>query len=169
MNVIAKRLGLLTAATVLAVGVGGAYVFAQNTSGEPRPFAGRGFGPGGPMGPFGALPPMLMQRLNLTDAQREQVKSVMDSHRDEMKALGEKAGTAHKALQAAVTADQFDESAIRSRSAEAAALDADMAVLRARIHGEVWQLLTPDQQKTAKDLQTQMEQRRAQGGRRGPR
>jgi protein CpxP len=164
MNIITKRLGLLTAATVLAVGVGGTYLVAQNTSGEPHPFARRG-GPGGPMGPFGALPPMLMERLNLTDAQREQVKSVMDSHRDEVKALAEKSGAAHRSLQAAVSADQFDESAIRARSADVAAIDADMAVLRARVHGEVWQILTADQQKTAKDLQTAMEQRRAQGGR----
>ena len=113
---------------------------------------------------FPGLPPMLMDRLNLTDAQREQVKSVMDSHRDEMKALAERGFAAHKALNAVVAGDQFDESAIRTKSADVAAIDADMAVLGARIHGEVWQVLTPDQRKQAKDLQAQMEQRRAQGG-----
>jgi len=111
----------------------------------------------------------MLGRLNLTDAQREQVKSVLDSHRDETRALADKSGTAHRALAAAISAEQFDESAIRARSADVAAADADMAVLQARIHGEIWQLLTPDQQKQARELQAQGEQRRQdhQGGRTG--
>ena len=116
------------------------------------------------MGMFPAL-----GRLNLTDAQREQVKSVLDSHRDETRTLADRSGAAHRTLTLAVTSEQFDESAVRARSAEVAAVEADMAVLQARIHGEIWQLLTPDQQKHARELQTQMEQRRQdrQGGRPG--
>ena len=104
-----------------------------------------------------------MQRLNLTEAQRGQVKSVLDSHRDEMKALADRGFDARKALQAAVTAEQFDESTVRARSAEVAAVDADMAVMQARVHGELWRMLTPEQQKEARTLQAQMEQRRDQG------
>ena len=44
-----------------------------------------------------------------------------------------------------------------------AAVEADMAVLGARVHGEVLQILTPEQQKTAKKLQATMEQRMENG------
>ena len=67
-------------------------------------------GPGGPMGAIG-IP---LNRLDLTDAQRDQVKSVMDSHQAELRPLGEKAMTARRALERAVTADTVDEGAIRS-------------------------------------------------------
>ncbi len=171
MRFLTRRLGLLTGAAVLAVGFGSVYISAQNNSGGPGPSVGRGGpgrfggpgGPGFPGGPMGLLGPRMMERLNLSDAQREQVKSVLDSHKDEMKALGDKGFEARKALEAAVAADQFEETTIRARSADVGTVEADMAVLRARIHAEVWQILTPDQQTQAKTLQAQMEQRRQRG------
>ena len=41
-------------------------------------------------------------------------------------------------------------------------VEADGAVLRAKVRGEVWALLTPDQQQKAREIQTQMEQRMGQ-------
>ena len=171
MTSFTKRLGLLAGAALLAASLGSAYVSAQDNSGGAGPFKGRGghdrFGgpgrPGGPGGPGGTggmgLP---LQRLNLTEAQRDQVKAVFDSHQEDMKDLGDKMRTARKALQAAVSADQFDDATIRARSADVAVVEADMAVLGARIRSEVWQLLTPAQQKEAKSLQATMEQRMEQ-------
>ena len=60
---------------------------------------------------------------------------------------------AREALHAVVTADTFDEAAIRLKSADVAAVEADGAVLRAKVHAEVWALLTPEQQQKAKTLQ----------------
>jgi periplasmic protein CpxP/Spy len=163
-----KRLALGVATGVLVLGVGaGVYATAQNTNQDPRPFS-RGGRMGGPGGPMGMLP-MLARELNITDAQKAQIKTIADSHRDEWKALGDRARTAHEALQQAVTADTVDEGLIRQRSAEVAAVDADMAVARARAHAEVFQLLTPEQKTQAKTLQSQvqdrMKERRAGRGR----
>jgi len=66
-----------------------------------------------------------------------------------------------------------DESAIRAMSAEVAAVQADAAVLRAKVHQEVFSLLTAEQQARAKELraqaQTRMKERasrmRERGGR----
>jgi periplasmic protein CpxP/Spy len=167
-----KRLALGVATGVLVLGVGaGVYATAQNTNQDPRPFSrgqGRGGRMGGPGGPMGMLP-MVARELNITDAQKAQIKTIADSHRDEWKALGDRARTAHQALQQAVTADTVDEGLIRQRSAEVAAVDADMAVARARAHAEVFQLLTPEQKTQAKTLQSQvqdrMKERRAGRGR----
>ena len=69
------RIGLGIGAIAVTVGlVAGVYVSAQNADGPRRPFAERRGGPGGPMG---ALGPMLAGHLNLTDAQKDQLKGIM--------------------------------------------------------------------------------------------
>ncbi|MGC4084993.1 MAG: Spy/CpxP family protein refolding chaperone [Vicinamibacterales bacterium] len=141
-----RRIGLGLGAAAIAVLVAGAdyqHLSAQGPGpGGPRG-AGRGdFGPGGPRGgrggpggPGAAFGPMLFERLDLTSDQRDRVRQTMESHRDEQKTLGDRARTAHDALQDAITST-FDESAIRARAADMAAVDADMAVAQARVFGE---------------------------------
>jgi Spy/CpxP family protein refolding chaperone len=168
-----KRIVLTVGAGVIALGVTvGVYAAAQNTSQDPSAFRGPGGrggpgrmgGPGGPGGPMGMLP-MLGPQLELTDAQRDQVKAIAAAHKDDWKALADRERTAHDALNAAVTADTFDETLIRSKSADAGVVDADMAVARARVYGEVLQILTPDQKTKLKAMQAEMKNHG--GGRRG--
>ena len=109
--------------------------------------------------------PMLGRQLNLTDAQRGQIKAIADSHKDEWKALADRERSAHQALVAAVTADTLDEATIRQKSAEVAAVDADAAVARARVHAEVMQILTADQKAQLKTLTAQRGRRPANGPR----
>jgi Spy/CpxP family protein refolding chaperone len=110
-------------------------------------------------------------RLGLTAQQQDQVQAIMQSHQDEMKGLGDRAMAAHDALDAAVTADTIDDGAIRSRAADAAVVDADMAVARAHVRAEVLQVLTADQRAQAKQLLADMQAARpprpARGGRAG--
>jgi len=167
-----KRIALSLGAGLLALGVSaGVYAAAQNTNQNPRPFMGRGMGPGGPMGPGGRGPmgmlPMLGRQLGITDAQKEQIKNIATSHRDEWKALADRERAARQALNEAVTADTIDEGLIRQRSAEVAAVEADLAVTRARTHAEVFQILTPEQKAKAQELRSQMQERMKQRGDRG--
>ena len=118
---------------------------------------------GGPGGMFGAG----LRGIDLTDAQREQVRAIMESHRDEQKAIGDRMQAARKALHEAVAADVFDENAIRAKAAEVGAVEADAAVLQAKIRGEVFALLTPEQAKKAKELRSEMENRMKDGRGRG--
>ena len=113
----------------------------------------------GPGGPGGLLGPMLRQ-LNLTSDQQDRVKQILDSHRADQQALGQRAMTAHQALQDAMTSSTFDEATIRARAADVAAVDADAAVAEARLYGEVFQILTPDQQAKAQQLQQERAQKR---------
>src|SRR5438128_12584819 len=119
MTTTMKRLALGIGATIVALGVaGGAYVHAQNTP-ATHSGAGRFGGPGrgGPGQPGGLLGPAFHQ-LNLTDAQQTRIKEIVDSHRDEMRALGDKARAAHQALEAATTGPTFDESTVRTKAAD---------------------------------------------------
>lgn len=111
-------------------------------------------------GPGGILPGL--RALELTDAQREQVKGLMESHKAEFDAQLQKLGPAHKALRDTITAETLDETAIRQRAAELAAVEADGAVLRAKVHAQVWALLTPEQQQKARDLKAQMDKRQTE-------
>jgi Spy/CpxP family protein refolding chaperone len=154
MTATVKRLTLGVGAGLIALtAVAGAFVHAQNQdpNSQSQPFRGRGpGGPGGfrgPGGPMGMLP-RLGREIALTDAQRDQIKAIAQSHKDEWKGLADRERTTHMALMAAVTAEPLDESLIRQKSSEVAAVDADMAVARARTHAEVFKILTADQKAT---------------------
>ncbi len=142
----------------LMTGAGVAVTAAREQG--PRGFMGPG-GPGrGPGGPGGIVPGL--RGLDLTETQREQVKAAIDSHKTEFEAQAKAMQTARQALHAAVAADTFDEAAIRSKAADVAVVDADGAVLRAKVHSEVWALLTPEQQQKAKTQQAERAARRGQ-------
>jgi protein CpxP len=60
--------------------------------------------------------------------------------------LNDRALAARRALMDASTTGASDEGVIRKLSADVAAVDADVAVARARAFDDVWAILTPDQQ-----------------------
>jgi Spy/CpxP family protein refolding chaperone len=115
--------------------------------------------------------PMLGQRLNLTDSQKDQIKTIAATHKDEWKALADRGRAAHLALDDAIGADSVNEALIRQKSAEASAVDADMAVARAHAHAEVLQILTAEQKTQLKTMQAEMRKRMSEprDGKRGSR
>ena len=148
------RIGAAVGAAILTVGLGAAALSIagdqQNQTAADGRRGGPGFGRGrGPMGPLGGLP---LRELNLTESQREQVRTIVESRESETRAIGERAMAAREALHAATTSPSFDEGLVRTRAAEVAALDADLAVAHARIFADVFQILTPEQQAKAKEI-----------------
>ena len=160
MTATVKRMTLGFGAGLIALtAVAGVFVQAQDQNQDPQSQTGhRGRGPGGPDGPgrFGGpggpmgILPMLGRDLGLTEAQRDQVKAIAESHKADWRALADRARDAHMALNEAVTTAPVDEALIRQKSSEVAAVDADMAVARARAHAEVFQILTPEQKEKLK-------------------
>ena len=86
---------------------------------------------------MGVLGPMMLNRLDLTSDQRDRVKQIVESHREEQPAIHQRTMAAHDALQTAVTSGSFDEALIRARAADVAAVEADQ-VVRARIFAEAF-------------------------------
>jgi len=135
---------------------------------QPQRRQGPGFGgppPGGMgmrRGPMGFGPEF--RELDLTEDQKAQLKSIAESHRDEFRAAGEKARAAHDGMEALVDADSINESAIRAKSAEIAAAEAEVMILNAKVRQESMQVLTSEQQQKLKELraarEAQMKQRR---------
>ncbi|WP_291990121.1 Spy/CpxP family protein refolding chaperone, partial [Luteitalea sp.] len=131
---------------------------------------GRGGMMGGPLGALlGVHPDLPLSALNLTDAQREQVRTIMQSHRDEGQALVQKAQASMEALRQATDAT-VDEGAAAQQGQALGAVIAEAAVLRGRVRGEVFAILTPEQQaeanKIAADRQQRMQQFRQKAGQR---
>ena len=170
-----RKLAVMFGAAAVAAVVTTGFVHAQAQDGaatQAQRHERRGpGGPGGPGGRFGGPggfgrggggPLAMLRQLDLSEDQRAQVKQVMDSHRAELQAIGEKLRAAHKAQQDAVTAAQFDEQAVRTQAAELATLTADAAVLQAKVHSEVFAVLTPEQQAKAAELKVQREARMQQ-------
>jgi periplasmic protein CpxP/Spy len=151
-----STIALTAAAALLAAGLGTA-ALAQGQEGRR---GGRGFGPGGGRGGFP------LAQLELSDAQREQVRSVMQRHREDMQAVGKRLHEAHAAQRAAVESVPVNEALIRSTSQALATAQTDMALLQARVHNDVWSVLTPDQQAKAKELKAQREARAKERGER---
>ena len=157
------QMGLGIGAVLIAVGVAaGAMAANQNTNGEQPPFRGGRMGPKGPgpgFGPLGMLGPI--QRLGLTDAQKDQVKSIVDARTEEFRALGERARDARRALQDAIAADPVNDATIRQKSADLALVEADLAVASAHARADVVKLLTAEQREQLKKL---AEERNTPGG-----
>jgi protein CpxP len=132
---------------------------------------GRMGGRGGPGGPGGLMLPL--GRLDLTDTQHNQARDVMEQNREATQATGARLREVRRALHNAVTADVANEGAIRAVAADLANAEGDVAVQRAFVRSQVWQLLTTDQQATALELKAQMkermEQRRGRRAERGER
>ena len=147
-----RRYAIVGAALLsIAALVGGATVWAQGGPG--------GFGRHG-HGQYGAM--RGLQQLGLSADQQQQIKNTMSGHRDEFKALADRVRKARDAEQAAIEQVPANEAQVRAAAGEFAAAQADMAVLRARVHEQVFSVLTPDQQTKAKQLQADRAARRAQ-------
>jgi periplasmic protein CpxP/Spy len=156
MRRIQSRALAVGAALLFVIGLGVA-AHAQGDPGGDGPGRRRGwFGGPGHRGFAG------LARLDLTDTQREQVREVIGRHRTDMQEAGKRLREAHHAQRAAVETVPANEGLIRSTTQALANAQTDMALLQARIHNEVWSLLTPEQQEKAKQLKSERETRSKQ-------
>jgi Spy/CpxP family protein refolding chaperone len=111
--------------------------------------------------------PAPVARLNLSQAQKDQVKAFRDGQRKDVQAVRERMRAAHRQLREAMQADAPDESAVRTASAAVAAAQADHLALRAQAKGQLMQVLTPEQRQQMKEARAQRQTRRQDRVRRG--
>lgn len=158
------KFSLATGLVAAALAAGSALVMAQDGPmrrgggpgmGGPPPggqMGGPMRGPGGPMGI--GLP---LRELDLTDDQKAQIKSIHQSHQAEFQAAGEKVGAAREGMRKLLEADTLDESAVRAKSVEVAAAEADAAILGAKVRAQTLQVLTSEQLAKLKELRASRE------------
>lgn len=111
---------------------------------------GMGMGPGrgGPGGPGGPGPMAFLRGVDLTDAQREQIRAIMGEHREN--APGQRMHELEQQLQLAILADTPDTRIEGLKSAIAAA-SAEQLAMRIEVESKVAQILTPAQRAQARE------------------
>lgn len=138
----------LGALPLMAQGAGAGLGPGQRMGMQGR--GGPGLGRGGPGGPMGILPGL--NQVGLSDAQREQIRAILDQERQSSADPGEKVRQSEQALQAAVLADVPEAQAIESAktaltTAHAAELDRRVDLMQ-----KIAQVLTPTQRQQLAQL-----------------
>ena len=162
-----SRFRALTTTAALTALLAGGVAFAQGPGfggrgpGGPGGPAGRGGpgGPGRPGGPGGGLP---LRELNLSETQQQQIREVSEHYAQQNRTLAEQLRTAMEAQRKAVDAVPFNEGLIRSTTQALVEAQTELAIQRARMQGEIFAFLTPEQQAQAKKLQADREARTQQ-------
>ena len=133
----------------------------------PQGGSARGFGRGGPGAP-GAPVPML-RGLNLTDAQREQVRALTEQRRAQGADPRRQVADLERQLQLAVFADSPDTQKIGDLKHAIAAAAAEELTTRVELQTHIAEILTPEQRAQAREALAKSSERRgpAPAGRRG--
>jgi periplasmic protein CpxP/Spy len=95
----------------------------------------------------------IAQRLNLTQDQQAQIKTVLRAEKDTLTALLGQLHSARENLRAAIQASDATEASVRAASARAAAVEADLAVERMKIYAKIAPILTDEQRQQISDFQ----------------
>jgi len=149
------RFRLLVAA--LAVMLGGAIAKSQtaDTVTAPPPDHPHAWGMHGHMMGFP------FRQLDLTDAQRTQIKEVMHKEHSTMKPLFTQLHEMNQQLKQ-YSEGSYDEAKVQALVAQQAQTLVQLKVQETRIHNEIYQLLTPDQQAKLKEIEANREARMQQ-------
>lgn len=138
---------VLAAALLMGAGV---FLAAQGMGRGP------GQGPGAGRG---------LQRLQLTEPQRAQVKAIQERHQAAIQAKAEAAQAAHRALREALADPAADAKNLQVLHEKASAARFAVMLERRAVHAEILPLLTPEQ----KDRFEKMPMGPGRGAGRGPR
>ena len=137
-----KRILVLASIAVLVVG---ATIFALA---QEHP----GMGEKMRMGMPADMVEHMSRELNLTDAQKEQVKGLLEAQKSTEEERHTKLEAIHKQLEAATAGGQFDEATVRPLANQQAQLMADEMVDHMRLHSKIFGLLTAEQRTKAEQM-----------------
>lgn len=149
---------LLVAALAVTLGAALAHSQTSDTPPPPPPHE-HGFGPAGHEIAF------YSKLLDITDAQKAQMKSVWQKERATMQPLMQQAHQLDQQLKQ-YEEGTFDQAKVQALVSQQSQTLVQIKVEETRIHNELYQLLTPDQQTKLKEFEANREaemQRHMQG------
>ena len=92
-------------------------------------------------------------RLNLTDGQKAQIKSVLSGQKDTLTTLLGQLHQARMDLRAAIQSSNANETSVRAAAARVAAVEGDLAVERMKIYGKIAPILTDEQRQQISEFE----------------
>jgi len=117
---------------------------------------GEGHGHRGGRGGRGDFAMMGFGKLDLTDAQKAQLKQIRENHHQTIAPLMQQIGAKRQEIRQASEGGAFNEALVTQKLVEIAPLEAKMMGEQAKIHQEMLSVLTPDQK-------AKLDQMRAEG------
>ncbi|MBV9926734.1 MAG: periplasmic heavy metal sensor [Acidobacteria bacterium] len=105
-----------------------------------------------------ARAPNLMQRLNLSREQREQLREIRRQSEPEVRAQTRRVRLARRALDEAIYADAVDEALVEQRARELSAAQSALVRLRAATELKIRRILTAEQLQLFRTLRQQAQQ-----------
>ena len=144
-NASMKTIKLLTLATAVAMIAGGLTheTFAADNSTSP-PVRGKRL-------------ERIAKKLNLTDDQKTQIKTVLKADRDTLATLLGQVHNARRNLRTAIHAGDANETAVRAASAKVASAEADLAVERMKLYGKIAPILTAEQRRQISEFEQRVD------------
>ena len=98
---------------------------------------------------------VLRSQLDLTDAQRDQIKTILQAHKAEIVQVIQPIVEKRRALRDAVCAPNPDEQAIRTASDDLGKAIGDAAVLASKLKQQIAPILTDEQRQQIHDFRSQ--------------
>lgn len=111
-------------------------------------------------GMFGEMLPF--HAVDLTDAQKTQIKQLFDSAKPTMKPLFEQLRQNHQAMLQLVTSGSFNQAKAQALAAQSSQILSQLAVQHASINAQAYQLLTPEQKTQMSQALAERQQRMEQ-------
>jgi len=144
-------------ATLLALfGVLALVTMAGSAQQGPPPFGGPEHG----HGPDGRPPIPFARELNLTDAQKAQIKQIADSFAASTKELRDKLKALHDSAPDPLSGAAFDETAVRAAAQARAGVEVELEVAHAKMMSQIFAVLTDEQKAQLAAHRQQFEQHR---------
>jgi periplasmic protein CpxP/Spy len=164
MKSFVSRLLIAAAAVLLGTMLAQSQTADESAPPAPPPAMhghGHDFGRGGPMMEFFA------GKLDLTDAQKAQMKTIMLKERPAMKPLFQQSRQIEQQLRV-YEQGTFEEAKVRALASQQAQIETEITVQKTRLHNELFQVLTADQQTKLKEFEASRAARRQARGHQPP-
>jgi periplasmic protein CpxP/Spy len=87
----------------------------------------------------------MARHLELTDAQKSEIKSIIESEKPTIEPIVKQLAQIRKDMRAATKGGAFDEELVRALASQQAQFLAELIVSRERIQSKIYSLLTPEQ------------------------
>lgn len=107
----------------------------------------------------------MAQQLGLSDAQQQQIKSILQAEKPKMQPLMQELRQERQQMNSLTESGNFDEGAVRAAASKQAQTETDLAVERARVKAQIFAVLTPDQRTKAQEMEKSLAGRRGRWGR----
>ena len=141
--------GLIAFLVMAIVGAGAVFIFAQK--GKRENFGGRGFG--------GRGFERIAEKLNLSDEQKAQVKTILEDSKTRVKPLMESMRESHKQAENLGTDGTFNEEQVNQIANAQAETSRQIFIEREKTKARIFAVLTPEQRAEAAKMKDRFKER----------